>query len=182
MNAVFFILLTLFFVAFQTILLPSFLWFEQCFDLVIIEILFLSFISSHYSIILSITAIGCLMDSISGVPFGHHIFSYLWVYIIVQIARQLLFQRSTVFIFIMSIVSISIQHGFLLFSVFVRHGVDAIWNFNFNLLVWQTFWGVVFIPPGLWLINVFWQKWILKTKFFQNSVFQNTEDRIDRIQ
>jgi len=182
MNAFFFITLTLFFIVIQTIILPTFLWFDQCFDLLIIEILFLSFIPSHYSMVLAIIAIGCLMDSISGVPFGHYIFSYLWVYIIVQIAKQLLFQRSTVFIFIMSIVSISIQHGFLLFSVFVQNGVDAIWELNFTLLIRQIFWGVVFIPPGIWLINIFWQKWILKTKFLQNSVFQNTEDRIDRIQ
>jgi len=132
--------------------------------------------------VLAIIVIGCIMDSISGVPFFHHIFSYLWVYIIVQIAKQLLFQRSIVFVFIISIVSISIQHGFLLFSVFVQHGADAIFEFNFNLLIRQIFWGVVFIPPGIWLINIFWQKWILNTTFLQKKVLQNTEDHIDRIQ
>jgi len=182
MNAVFFIILTLFLIVIQTIILPSFSWFDQCFDLLIIEILFLSLISSHYSMVLAIIFIGCVMDSISGVPFGYHIFSYAWIYIIVQIVKRLVFQRSNSFIFIMSIVSISIQQGFLLFSVFVNQGVNSILEFNFGLLIMQVFWGAIFISPGIWLINVFWQNWILKTKFLQNSVFENTEDRIDRVQ
>lgn len=182
MNAVFFIVLTLFLIVTQTIILPSFSWFDQCFDLLIIEILFLSFISSHYSIVLAIIVIGCVMDSISVIPFFYHIFSYVWIYIIVQIVRQLLFQRNTLFVFIISIVSILIQHGFLLFSVFVQQGTDSILEFNFGLLIRQVFWGVVFIPPSIWLLNVFWQNWILKTKIFQKSVFKNTEDKVDRIQ
>ena len=182
MKTVFFIVLTLFLIVIQTIVLPSFSWFDQCFDLLIIEIIFLSFISSHYSMALAIIIIGCVMDSISGVPFWYYIFSYLWIYIIVQIVKQLLFQRSIIFIFIISIVSISIQHGFLLFSVFVHQGVNPILEFNFGLLIKQVFWGAIFIPPGIWLINVFWQNWILKTKFLQNRVFENTEDRIDRVQ
>ncbi|MBU0465318.1 MAG: hypothetical protein KKE12_17250 [Proteobacteria bacterium] len=182
MNAVFFFVFTLFLIVIQTIILPSFSWFDQCFDLLIIEILFLSVISSHYSMVLAIIIIGCIMDSISGVPFCYHIFSYVWMYVIVQIVKQLFFQRSIIFIFIISIVSIPIQHGFLLFSVFVHQGVDSIWEFNFNLLIRQVFWGVVFIPPGIWLVNALWQNWILKINFLQNNVFKNTEDRIDRIQ
>jgi len=131
---------------------------------------------------LAIIIIGCIMDSISGVPFSYHIFSYLWIYIIVQIVKQLVFQRSTIFIFIISIVSISIQHGFLLFSIFVHQGVNPILELNFGLLMMQMFWGAIFIPTGIWLINVFWQNWILKTKFLQKSVFENTEDKIDRVQ
>ena len=181
MHIVFFIVLTLFLIIIQTIILPSFSWFDQCFDLLIIEVLFLSFISSHYSMVLAIIIIGCVMDSISGVPFCYHTFSYVWMYIIVQIVKQLFFQRSIIFIFIISIVAIPIQHGFLLFSVFVHQGVDSIGEFNFNLLTRQVFWGVVFIPPGVGLVNALWQNWILKINFLQTNVFKNTEDRIDRI-
>jgi cell shape-determining protein MreD len=182
MNAVFFIILTLFLIVIQTVILPSFSWFAQCFDLLIIEILFLSFVSSHYSMVFAIITIGCVMDSISGVPFCYYIFSYLWIYIIVQMVKQLLFQRSTFFVFIISIVSILIQHGLSLFSAFVNQGDNTIWDFNLDILIRQVFWGIVFIPPGIWLLNACWQNWILKTKIFQNNVFENTEDRVDRIQ
>ena len=179
MNVLFFILLTLFLIVMQTVILPSFSWFAQCFDLLIIDILFLSLISSHYSMVFVIIIIGCIMDSISGVPFCYHIFSYLWIYIIVQIARQLLFQRSIVFIFIISIVSVFIQHSLLLFSVFANQGGNIIWEFNSGLLIRQLFWGFIFIPPGIWLVNVFWQNWIFITKFLRNRLLKNTEDMVD---
>ena len=179
MNALFFIILTLFLIVLQTIVLPSFSWFVQCFDLLIIDILFLSLISSHYLMVTAIIIIGCIMDSISGVPFCYHIFSYLWIYMIVYLAKQLLFQRSTVFIFIISIVSVFIQHGLLLFSVFVRPGHNTIWAFDYGLLIRQAFWGFVFIPPSIWLVNIFWQRWILATKFLRNRLLKTTEGIVD---
>ena len=181
MNALFFIILTFFLIVTQTVILPTFPWFINCFDLLIIDILFLSLISSHYSIIAAIVVIGCIMDSVSGVPFFYHIFSYLWIYIIVQIVKQLLFQRSIMFILIISVVSILIQHVLLLFSVFISQGSNTIWEFDFALLIRQVFWGFVFIPPGIWLANILWRNWILLTTFLQNRWLKNSEGRIDRI-
>ncbi|WP_457551803.1 hypothetical protein [Desulfobacula sp.] len=181
MNTVFFIFLTLFLIIIQTIVLPSFSWFAQCFDLLIIEILFLSFISSRHTMAFAIIIIGCIMDSISGVPFFFHIFSYLWIYIIVQMFKLLLFQKSTVFILIISIVSVLIQHGLLLFLVFVNQEDNTIWKFNFSLMIRQVFWGFIFIPPGIWLVNICYHNWIIATKFLQFKLLKNTENSIDRI-
>ncbi|MCK5348031.1 MAG: hypothetical protein KAJ25_01505 [Desulfobacula sp.] len=179
MNVLFFIIFTFFLIIVQTVILPSFPWFVQCFDLLIIDILFLSLISSHYSMIAAVIIIGCIMDSISGVPFCYHIFSYLWIYTIVYLVKQLLFQKSIIFIFIISVVSVFIQQGLLLFSVFVKQGSNTIWTFDFSLLIRQTFWGFIFIPPGIWLTNVCWQNWIFVTKFLRNRLLKNTEGRID---
>ncbi|MCK5164711.1 MAG: hypothetical protein KAQ72_13385 [Desulfobacula sp.] len=181
MNILFFIIFSFFLIIVQTVILPSFPWFVQCFDLLIIDILFLSLISSHHSVVFAIIVIGCIMDSISGVPFSYYIFSYLWIYIIVHIVKQLLFQRSIVFILIMSVVSVFIQHGLLLFSVFVHQGDNTIWEFDFGLFIRQAFWGFIFIPPGIWLVNIFWQNWIYVIKFLRNRLLKHTEDRIDRI-
>ena len=179
MNALFFIILTIFLIVLQTIVLPSFSWFVQCFDLLIIDVLFLSFISSHHSMVAAVIIIGCIMDSLSGVPFCYHILSYLWIYIIVYLVKQLLFQKSIIFIFIISFVSVFIQQGLLLFSVFVNQGSNTIWTFDFSLLIRQAFWGFIFIPPGIWLVNVCWQNWIFITKFLRNRWLKNTEGRID---
>ena len=172
MNVLFFIILTFFLIVVQTAILPSFPWFSQCFDLLIIDILFLSLISFHYSMVAAIIIIGCIMDSISGVPFGFHIFSYLWIYIIVQIVKQLFSQQSIIFILIISIVSVLIQHGLLLFSIFVNQGHNTILAFDFTIMIRQVFWGFVFIPPGIWLVNVFWRNWIFIIKFLQKQITQ----------
>ncbi len=163
MKAVFFIILTLFLMVVQTIVLPSFSWFEHCFDLVIIDVLFLSLISTHYSMVFAVIFIGCIMDSISGAPFFFHVFAYLWIYIIVTLTRQLLFKQSVFFILIISLLAVLIQHALLLFSVFVHQGGTALQNFNFALLIHQAFWGLVFIPPGIWLVKVCRQNWIFVT-------------------
>ncbi len=170
MNIIFFIFLTLFLIVIQTVIFPSFSFFAQSFDLLIIDVLFLSLISTHYSTIFVIIIIGCIMDSISGVPFCHHIFSYLWIYIIVYLAKQLLFKQSVVFMLIISMISIIIQHGLLLFSIFVNQGDNVILDLNFGLMIRQLFWGVVFIPSGIWLINVFWKNWKLVTKSLQKKI------------
>jgi len=170
MNVLFFIIFTLFLIVLQTIVLPSFSWFDQCFDLLIIDILFLSLISSHYSIAAAIILIGFIMDSISGVPFCYHIFSYLWIYIIVFIVKQLFFKQSIIFILIISIVSVLIQQGLLLFSIFVQQGYDAILVFDFRLLTRQAFWGFVFIPP-----SIFFGKYLLAKLDFCNKINEKTD-------
>lgn len=154
MNIFFFTILILVFFVFQTVILPSFSGFPQCFDLLIIVVLYLSLIAERHAVLLAIIAVGAVMDSTSGVPFFFHIFSYLWIYFIVQIVKQLLFQHSIVFVLIISIVSVLIQHGLLLLSVFVRQGTGAIVAFDFGLLIRQAFWGFVIIPPSIWLINI----------------------------
>jgi hypothetical protein len=159
MKILFFIFLTFFLMILQSTVFPSFLWFENCFDLLIIEILFLSFIASRHSMIFAIIAIGCIMDSISGVPFGYHIFSYLWIYAMVYISRLLVFEKSIIFVLIMSIVSVFIQHVLLLFSIFINQGSDYLLGFNFAVLIKQTFWGFIFIPLSIWIVKLLWIRW-----------------------
>jgi len=179
MKTLFFIILTFFLIVVQSVILPSFSWFDQCFDLLIIDVLFLSLISSHYSMGLAIILIGCIMDSISGVPFCYHVFSYLWIYMIVYIVKQLLFQKSIIFILIISIISVLIQHLLLLFSLFVNHGYNIFLEFDFILLARQVFWGFVFIPSGVWLVNVFFENWISITKLIKKQIIK--KDSVDRL-
>ncbi len=169
MNILFFIILTFFCIVIQTIVLPSLLWFDQCFDSLIIIVLFLSLISTHYSMVFAIIIIGCIMDSISGVPFFFHVFSYLWIYLIVYIVKRLLFKQSIIFVLIISIVAVVIQHALLFLSVFVQQGSEAVAGIDFGLLLSQLFWGFMIIPPGIWLINFLWQYWIYFFKELQKQ-------------
>lgn len=170
MAALFIFFFTLFLIVLQTVIFPSFAWFIYSFDLLIIEVLFLCLVFSHYTVVFVIIFLGCVMDSISGSPLGFHLFSYIWVYIIVTIVKQMLFKQSVIFILVISFVAVIIQHVLLLFFVYVSHGNHSIWDLDFSLLMQQAFWGVVFISPGIWLANVCWENWKFVTKFMQEHM------------
>jgi len=170
MNVLFCLIFTLFLIVIQTVIFPSFSWFMQSFDLVIIDVLFLCLVFSHYSIIFGIILIGCIMDSISGTPFGFHLFSYIWIYILVHLGKQMLFKQSVIFTLIVSLGAIIIQHGLLLFYIFVNNGQVAVLEFDFGLLIRQAFWGMIFISPSIWFTNVCLQNWIFLGKFLQKKI------------
>jgi hypothetical protein len=173
MKVLFFIILTMFLMILQSIVLPNFLWFDQSFDLLIVDILFLSLIASRHTVIFAVIGIGCIMDSVSGVPFSYHVFAYLWIYIMVSIVRLLLFDQSVVFVLIISLVSVIIQQVLLLFSIFINQGGDYLLTFEFDLLVKQTFWGFLFIPLSIWVLNIFWVQWNFMTKLMHKRFVQH---------
>ncbi len=172
MNIFFFIILTLTLFILQTVILPSFSWFYQCFDLLIIVVLYISLISRRHSVMFAIVFIGALMDSTSGVPFFLHIFSYLWIYLIVQLVKQLLFQRSLVFILIISVVSVVIQQGLVLLSIFIQQGSQAFMDFNFGLLIRQAFWGLLIIGPAVWLVNIGRINWLIASRILKKQMIR----------
>lgn len=159
MKFVFFTILTAFLIILQSVVLPCFTQLNHFFDLMIIAVLFISLKTTRHITVVAVMAIGCFMDSISGVPFSFHVFSYLWIYIIVYIFRQLLFDQNMVFVFIISIVSVLIQHVLLLFSILVIKGYDDVMLFDYQLLIRQVFWGFLFIPVSIWVLNQFWRAW-----------------------
>lgn len=178
MNILFFTILTLFLFVLQTIILPSFTWFSHCFDLLIIMVLYLSLISKRHIVLLPIMLIGAVMDSTSGVPFFLHIFSYLWIYLIVQMVKQLLFQRSLIFILIISVVSVAIQQGLLMLSVFIQRGTYAVFELNYGLMIRQIFWGLVLIGPGIWLMDIARINWITVTSAIKKQMFQRSKGEL----
>ncbi len=176
MTFVFFLFLTLFLIVLQTVILPEFSWFSQCFDLLIIDILFLSLSFKRYSVLFAIVLIGMIMDSISGAPFCHYIFSYLWIFFIVQMLKRVVFPKSVMFILIISIVSVLIQKGLIVFSVYVNHGQATVLDMNFLLMFRQALWGLILIPPAIWFVNVLWRGWINSIKLIRKNFEQKIRD------
>lgn len=134
-------------------MLPSFSWFDQSFDLLIIDVLYICLIARKHTALIPIILIGAIMDSSSSVPFFFYIFSYVWVYVIVQLANQLLFQHSTVFVVVMALIAVLIQQGLILLLMFIEQGGQGIPAADFSILIRQLFWGVLIIPAGIWLAN-----------------------------
>lgn len=149
----------LFLVVFQTVLLPFFPGAFYCFDLTIILIIYISLNSSHYLAVAAITGIGGIMDSLSGGPFFLYTFSYIWIFLIVHMARQFVFQSSILFVMVISLLSVAIQQGIFFISVFVRQDYTGIGSMDIALMLRQVALGGVMIPLGVGIISTANRRW-----------------------
>lgn len=159
MNGLYFFIITLFFIVLETIVFPAFPWFSQHFDLIIVPVLFLSLHFSRHTVVMAVVCIGGIMDSLSGGPFFLYMFSYLWIFVIVQLVKQFVFQTSGLFFLVISMVSVVIQQGLGIFSVFIQQGENAVWQMDFTLMISQVIWGTVLIPPGVWIVSTGYENW-----------------------
>ena len=163
-NFVFFFFSTLILVITQTVVIPDFYWFSHCFDLMIINVLFLILFSTRYWVPFWLVIIGSIMDSLSGAPFFLHTIAYLCIYLIIFFLRRLVFQRSAIFIFIVSLVSVCIYQGLVMFSVFLLQGQKAINAADYRLCIGQVIWAAVGIPVGVWCLEVMHQNFLYAVK------------------
>jgi rod shape-determining protein MreD len=150
---------SLFLVVFQTVLLPCFSGAFYCFDLTIIPIIYISLNSSHYWAVAAIAGIGGIMDSLSGGPFFLYTFSYIWIFLIVHLARQFVFQTSILFVMVISVLSVAIQQGILFFSMFARQDYTGIGSMEIALMLRQVAWGGVLIPLGVGMVSTGNRRW-----------------------
>ena len=153
MDFVFFGTVTLGLIVLQTIVLPALDFFSYCFDLPIVLVLYLSLFFPRYGTILAIFFIGTVMDSLSGVPFFFHVFSYCWIYIFVQLIKQVVFQRSILFMICVSLLAVVVQQGLMLFTIFLNHGHGGLVSLDYTQMVWQLIFGGLLIPPGVWCLG-----------------------------
>lgn len=156
-NFIFFFFATLGLIVFQTVVLPDFFWFPHCFDLMIINVLYLSLFSPRYWVPFWLVVIGSIMDSLSGAPFFLHTASYLCIYLIVFFLRRLVFQRSAIFVFFVSLVSACIYQGLVMFSVFLLQDQNTNASTDYRLCIGQIIWASVGIPIGVWFMEALHQ-------------------------
>ncbi len=175
MNALFFIFSTLFLITLQTVILPGFSFFPYTFDLLLIIVLFLSLISTHFSTAVAVSLMGIVMDSLSGVPFFYFTFSYLWVFMIVQLVKQFLFKQSRVFIVIISLVSVLIQQGLFVFSVLIRSDTTTVPSIDMTMFIYSAVLGTLLIPAGIWILSVLFDIWKVMTRSMQKKLVKLIE-------
>jgi len=153
MNVLFYLLLPLVLVIIQTTLVPEIAFLHYCFDLLIVNVLYVSLFAPHRFVIIYVGGLGWIMDCLSGAPIGFYFSSYLWIYIFVQILRQVVHAENFVFIAVTSAVSVVIEYGFLIFILLMKQGewvspgTDMV-SMGKNVLV-----GFFIIPLFLWLIH-----------------------------
>jgi uncharacterized membrane protein YidH (DUF202 family) len=57
------------------------------------------------------------------------------------------------------LLSVTIQQGIFLFSLFARQEYSGTWPLNVSLMLQQIAWGTVLIPLGVGLISAGYQRW-----------------------
>jgi len=164
MNVLFYLLLSLILVIVQTTLAPGITFFHCCFDLLLVNVLYVSLFASHGLFIVYMFVLGWIMDSLSGAPFGFYISSYLWIYIFVQLLRHVIHAGNFVFIPVISAVAVVMEHGFLVFILLVKQ--DG-WFFSATDMLCmckQALVGFFIIPLLLWLVHRCKQGWDIKVQ------------------
>jgi len=153
MNVLFYLLLSLTLVIIQTTLVPEIAFFHCCFDLLIVNVLYVSLFASHGFFIIYVGILGWIMDCLSGAPSGFYLSSYLWIYIFVQILRHVIHAENFIFIPVISAIAVAMEHGFLIFILLARQGG---WFFSVSDMVSmgkKILVGFFIIPLLLWLIH-----------------------------
>ena len=164
MNFLFYPILSLFLVILQTIVVPETFFFNACFDLLIINVLYISLVTSHGLMIFYMVVLGWIMDSLSGAPFGFYISSYVWIYLFVQILRHVIHAGSLIFVPVISVAAVFMEHGFLIFTLLVRQGGWFFSSADVVAMCKQALMGFFIIPPCLWLVHRFRMGWDAKMR------------------
>ena len=152
-------ILSLLLIVLQTTVLPEISVINNTFDLLIINVLYLSLLFHHLRVLCGIVVIGCIMDSLSGSPFGLFVSSYIWIYILVQLMKPVFFSRSLFFLPAITVFSVMIEYIFLLLSVFISSGSQGVLSLNFSLMIKQLLLAAVLIPLAVKLVFVLGRYW-----------------------
>ncbi|MCP4114056.1 MAG: hypothetical protein GY737_01395 [Desulfobacteraceae bacterium] len=142
----FYFCLSLVLIVVQTSILPGFSVFSQSFDLLFVIVLSLSLRFSHPGTGVAVFLLGCVMDSVSGGPFGLYISAYVWIYILVRSLKSLVHLENIVFLVCMSAVAVVVENAFLVFTFVVGKGVDAVSSRDLVLMVKQMMLALVVVP------------------------------------
>lgn len=161
MKFLFYIILFILLIIVQTAILPNFPFFSQSFDLLIVNILYMSIVFSSPWLLVVIVLQGCIMDSISGTPFGLYMSAYLWICILVQIMKRFVHSGNIIFLPVISALSVFVENCFLVFFFFVRYGEANFYSQDIMLMVKQMAWAFFIAPLIIWIIHVLQKKWSL---------------------
>ncbi len=169
MNILFFAFVYFFFLILQTCILPYSSWLFLCFGLDLVPVLLVSIRYRHYAVCICLALAGLLMDSLSGCAFFTHMFSYIWIYILVQGLKRLVFLKSFFFLLITVVSAICIEFGMMLLPVLLARGqIPDAWL----LYSRQAAMAIITIPVMIWTIDVLRIRWITLGKSMQEKWIQ----------
>lgn len=166
MTSLFYVILSLVLIILQTSLLPGLPFFYQSFDLLLVVVLSLSLRSAHPAACIGVIFLGCIMDSVSGGPFGLYLSSYVWIYIAVQMFKGVVHSENIVFLYVSSIVAVMIENGIALFSLAVQQGSEVFLSPDISFMGHQVLWTLFLMPVMIIVVELFHRWFLVMIKMF----------------
>ena len=109
----------------QTSLLPQLFLFAP-FDLLVVQVVFVGLSLAPLSGAVVVLVTGALADGLSGTPFGLYTTSYLWLFMVLQVAVQVLHVHSRALIYIAMVAGVLLENLVALFCLAVSGEMGAV--------------------------------------------------------
>lgn len=153
MKQAFYPIICVCFIVLQTSLVPLFRGMNCCFDLMMVMVVYISINAERPVSVCYVIVLGWLMDSLSGAPAGLYMSAYIWVFLVVQVIRNVVDARSLFFVILISAVAMLVEQGFTLFVLMVGHAARGDVRPELFMMGRQALLGFVLLPPALRLVR-----------------------------
>jgi cell shape-determining protein MreD len=159
MTYLYYFIVSVFFILFQTVLAPHLFGLEYFYDLFIPFVLYLTLFRPFIEGIPVIFVLGLLLDSLSAGPFGLYGTCYIWLYFSVRGGVGYLHFGNIILLPLVVVLSVALQNILFLGAVFL-FGQDWLlqdvhWNDIVGQLIWAGLTGP-FLMAGLGALQSGW--------------------------
>lgn len=162
MAYVFYLCICLFLVIVQTTVFPLFPVLINFFDLMLPVIIYIGFFRSIRESIPVLFFFGLVMDGLSGAPFGLFFSSYIWLYVIVLLLKQVFLVKKMLLLSFVAALGVLIQNGIL---IVVENLFFPKLNFLVSIvsILWiELLYAIIVGPVMIIALLTFHQKWNLR--------------------
>jgi hypothetical protein len=164
MAYVFYLGICLFLVIIQTTVFPLFPVLSNFFDLMLPVIIYIGFFRSTRESIPVLILFGLVMDGLSGAPFGLFFSSYIWLYAVVLLLKQIFLVKKMLLLSFVAALGVLIQNGIL---IVVENLFFPKLNFLVNIvsILWiELLFAIIAGPVMIIAMLTFHQKWNLRLR------------------
>lgn len=175
MTFAFYFIVCLLLVIIRTTIFPIFASFDNFFDLYLPVIVYFGLFRSAYETIPMVVILGIVMDSLSGVPFGLHLTSYVWLFLGVFWLKQFLHVFNYFLLSLIMMLGVVIENVTL---AIVVNLFNTKWHFlpaAGKVILFQILFAVILGPPAIIFIRYLHEKWNKRI----NIIFSRDGDEFD---
>jgi rod shape-determining protein MreD len=142
----------------QTTVLPHMGFFTSCYDLLIVQIVYLGLYQTVRESVVIIGLLGVVVDSLTGGPYGVYLTTYFWLFVSVRWALVYLRLSDTIILPFVVAYGVLIENLLLFASaISMNHATDTIAQMNLRIIVRELLWAIFTGPILLLLLSLLYR-------------------------